>query len=236
MATDTPSQPSDPPLPPSTTTTSTTTPSAPASPPLPLPPIALAPGPRASRLQEVFADRLKHTLAKLSYPNIASCYPTIAAKQPSTLKSIQAQMVAILEARAAREFETVMRDRDVVRKLNELEDLVAVAGQRRGEGEMDGRGAPTPPHLLPPEQILAAHLAPHLAGQQSQLNARLQTMQSHNVALFEEIRAQREEAARLLAAVDKVLADVDGANALLDEVVGELATETREVEVEMAGT
>lgn len=92
------------------------------------------------------------------------------------------------------------------------------------------------PHLLPPEQILAAHLAPHLATQQSQLNARLQTMQSHNVALFEEIRAQREEAARLLAAVEKVLADVDGANGLLGEVVGELVAETREVEVEMAGT
>jgi len=36
--------------------------------------------------------------------------------------------------------------------------------------------------------------------------------------------------------VEKVLADVDGANGLLDEVVGELATETREAEVEMAGT
>jgi kinetochore protein NNF1 len=76
-------------------------------------------------------------------------------------------------------------------------------------------------------------MAPHLASQQSQINAKLQTVQSHNAALFEEIRAQREEAVRLLAAVEKVLADVDGANGLLDEVVGELAMETRDVEVEM---
>ena len=61
-------------------------------------------------------------------------------------------------------------------------------------------------------------------------------MQSRNLALFEEIKGQREEAARLLAAVEKVLADVDGANGLLDEVVGELAAESRDVEVEMAGT
>jgi len=79
-------------------------------------------------------------------------------------------------------------------------------------------------------------MAPHLASQQSQLNAKLQTMQSHNVVLFEEIQGQREEAARLLAAVEKVLADVDGANGLLDEVAGELAAESRDVEVEMAGT
>lgn len=90
------------------------------------------------------------------------------------------------------------------------------------------------PHLLPPEQILAAHLAPHLASEQSQLNARLQTIQSHNAALFHEISAQKEEAARLLAVVDKVIADLDGATVLLDEVSGELATETKEVEVEMA--
>lgn len=91
------------------------------------------------------------------------------------------------------------------------------------------------PHTLPPEHILAAHMAPHLASHQSQLNAKLQTIQSHNVSLFDEIKAQREEAVRLLAAVEKVLADVDGANGLLDGVVGELAAESRDVEVEMAG-
>jgi len=38
-----------------------------------------------------------------------------------------------------------------------------------------------------------------------------------------------------LAAVEKVLADVDGANELLDDVVDDLARETRAVEVEMMG-
>lgn len=40
---------------------------------------------------------------------------------------------------------------------------------------------------------------------------------------------------RLLAAVEEVLADVSGANDLLDEVVVDLADETRAVEGEMAG-
>jgi kinetochore protein NNF1 len=92
----------------------------------------------------VFADRLKHTLDKLSYRNVAACYPTIAAKQPAMLRAIQAQMVQVMEAKAAAHFERTLEERDAVRRLNELEDLVAAAGQRRAEGEMDGRGAPTP--------------------------------------------------------------------------------------------
>ncbi|KAH8909494.1 hypothetical protein BR93DRAFT_393556 [Coniochaeta sp. PMI_546] len=142
MATDTPSQPAEAPLAPPPS--STATPDAPPSPPLPQKPVPAAPGPRASRLQEVFADRLKHTLAKLSYPNIAACYPTIAAQHPPTLRSIQSQMVSIMESRAVRHFEAILEERDVVRKLNELEDLVAQAGQRRAEGDIDGRPAPTP--------------------------------------------------------------------------------------------
>jgi len=40
---------------------------------------------------------------------------------------------------------------------------------------------------------------------------------------------------RLLAAVEEILADVGGANELLDGVVDDLAKETRAVEVEMSG-
>lgn len=146
MATDAPTQPPAEPNPDNApgTTSPTTQPSAPASPPLPARPVPLAPGPRAARLQEVYADRLRHTLARLSYANVAACYPTIAARSAATLRSMQGQMVSLLESRGRREFEQVLEGRDVVRKLNELEGLVAEAGRRRGEGEMDGVGAPVP--------------------------------------------------------------------------------------------
>jgi len=139
MATDPPSPPIPPP--PSTSTSFVTTPT---SPPLPPKPTPLAPGPRAARLQEVFADRLQHTLAKLSYQNVAACYPTIAARSPAILKMIQGQVVSVMEAKARSHFDRILAERDVVRKLNELEGLVAAAGQRRAEGEMDGRGPPAP--------------------------------------------------------------------------------------------
>ncbi|KUI60541.1 Kinetochore-associated protein NNF1 [Cytospora mali] len=94
---------------------------------------------------------------------------------------------------------------------------------------------PTPPHMLPAEAILAAHLAPHLTSQQSQMNARLQNTQAANVALWGEIQKQRAEVEELLGALERALADVDGAAALMDGVPAEeLARESRAVEAEMA--
>lgn len=86
------------------------------------------------------------------------------------------------------------------------------------------------PHTLPATAVLAAHLAPHLAAQQSQLNARLQNTQAANAQLWSEIQAQRAEMEALLAGVEKVLLDVDGANVLLGDVADELAEETRAAE------
>jgi kinetochore protein NNF1 len=72
-----------------------------------------------------------------------------------------------------------------------------------------------------------------VVAQQSQLNARLQNTQAANARLWAEIQAQRAEMEALLAGVEKVLRDMDGANALLDEVVDELAEETRAAEGEV---
>lgn len=94
----------------------------------------------------------------------------------------------------------------------------------------------TSPHLLPASSVLAAHLAPHLALQQSQLNARLQTTQAHNAKLFADVQKQRAELESLVALLEKLFQDIDGANGAMDGIVDELAQETRTVEVEMSGS
>lgn len=96
--------------------------------------------------------------------------------------------------------------------------------------------APNRPHLLPADTILAAHLAPHLAQQQSQLNAKLQTTQAHNAKLFADIQKQRAELQSLVALLEKLFADIDLANDAMDGVADELAKETRTVEAEMSGS
>lgn len=87
--------------------------------------------------------------------------------------------------------------------------------------------------MLPPDEVLDAHLAPHLAQQQSQLNAKLQTTQAHNAKLFEDIKRQRSEIESLVSLLEKVLEDVSNTNHMIDEVVDDVARETRTIEAEM---
>ncbi|KAM0562124.1 hypothetical protein ACHAPJ_002568 [Fusarium lateritium] len=198
----------------------------PASPPLPQRHTAVTPGPRAARLQELYARSLKKTLGKVSWDNVAGCYPTVAKRAEGVLRQVQGQMVDKLGEKCEKEFENIMVSRQVVPKLNDLESLISDASRRRAESSTAEQ--PTPPHLLPPSTILAAHLTPSLTAHQSQLNARLQTTQSQNALLHDEVRRQREEIRTLLDALEAVVADVQGANDALRPVVDDVAAETRQ--------
>ncbi|KAI0805236.1 Nnf1-domain-containing protein [Xylaria sp. FL0064] len=206
----------------------------PASPPLPARHTALTPGPRASRFQTTLDSALSHTLAKISWDNFAACYPHIAAHAPATLRAVQTQMVDRLRSLCKKEFDSIQQSRNVVAKLNELESLVSEAERRRKEAGEGGADPPVPPHMLPPDEVLDAHLAPHLAQQQSQLNAKLQTTQAHNAKLFEDIKRQRAEIESLVSLLKKGLEDVDNTNQMMDDVVDDVARETRTIEIEMA--
>ncbi|EFY93904.1 spindle pole protein Nnf1, putative [Metarhizium acridum CQMa 102] len=92
---------------------------------------ATKPGPRALRLQEIYAASLARTLDKLSYDNVAPCYPTIARRASPVLRQVQAQMVERLRDKCEKEFGAILRARDVVRKMNDLEGLIADAEERR---------------------------------------------------------------------------------------------------------
>lgn len=163
-----------------------------------------------------------------------------------------------------------MDKREVVPKLNELEDLVSEAISRR-EASPDTQpnpyvppfpspfSLPEPlpvfflpppqiparthtrrhpltlprPDLLPPKTVLQAHLSRPLTSATSHLNAKLQNTQSENERLFSEVQAQRAEIEALVSRLETLSSDVDAANGLLGEVVGEIAREGREREAGM---
>lgn len=103
--------------------------------------------------------------------------------------------------------------------------------KEKGEEDKEERRltrGPKRPHLLPPDKILSAHLHPALAQHQSQLNARLQTTQSQNTMLHEEILRQRREIEELVGRLEGVLGDVRGANGVLGDVVDGLGREAVE--------
>ncbi|ROT38531.1 Nnf1-domain-containing protein [Sodiomyces alkalinus F11] len=206
----------------------------PASPPLPQKHTPATPGPRATRFIEMYHGALRRTLSRVSYDNFATCFPTIATYAPNALRNVQNQMVDYLEDRCIKEFEAILEERDVIRKLNELETLNAEAEARRHEAPADAP-EPIPPHTLPPETILRAHLHPYLAHHHARLSAALANTKLENEALFAGIQAQRAEIDSILAALDRAVADVDGANALLAEVGAEIAAESRTADAEMTG-
>ncbi|KAF4875910.1 Kinetochore-associated protein NNF1 [Colletotrichum siamense] len=210
----------------------------PASPPLPQKHTAVTPGVRAGYFIKTYDRALQKTLETVRYDNFASCFPTIAAHAPNTLRNVQKQMVDYLEERCNKDFQSILGDRDVVKKLNELESLVSDAERRRQESNNnagDDTEEPIPPHLLPPDDVITAHLAPRLASQQSHLNARLQNNQASNESLFAAIQSQRAEIEALLAQLEGHVADIDGANAMLGDVAPELASEARDAEAQMSG-
>ncbi|KAI9166668.1 Kinetochore-associated protein NNF1 [Paramyrothecium foliicola] len=203
-----------------------------ASPPLPERHTPVTPGPRAARLQQLYAQSLKHTLAKLGWDNFAGCYPTVARRAEPVLRQVQAQMVDKLGDKSEKEFENIMAVRQVVPKLNQLEELLGDAARRRAAADPSDP-EPTPPHSLPPSDILAAHMHPALVAHQSQLNARLQTTQSQNALLFDEVRRQREEIDQLLGQLEAAVADVSAANEALAHVVPQIVSEARQRDADL---
>lgn len=105
----------------------------------PPPPV---PGVRAERLQSIYADALGGTLRKLSWANFAGCYPTVAKRADRVLRKLQEQMTQQLQDLCEKKFDEIVKSRQVVAKLNELEALVGEA--ERAREEAGDREEPTP--------------------------------------------------------------------------------------------
>ncbi|KAJ5238718.1 MIND kinetochore complex component Nnf1 [Penicillium chermesinum] len=172
------------------------------------PPDSQAPGPRASRLLQVFDQALARTLRANSYSNFASCFPTPARHVPASLESVWRQLNAKLEESAKSEFEEIIEERNAVAHLNDLDRLVNEAKARRGaEGDAPPGDAP---HTLGAEELYQAHLTPYLQEAQSSLNDKIETTNAQNSALAQTVQAQRQEIEKLLSHLESVVTDIEG--------------------------
>ena len=92
------------------------------------------------------------------------------------------------------------------------------------------------PHMLPPQSLYLAHLAPYLASTQSQLEAELQAVQIENEQLAKGLETQKDEVERLVSGLEAVIADLEGANGAMSNVAegSEMRKEAMEVDGESA--
>ncbi|KAJ5318909.1 hypothetical protein N7541_006728 [Penicillium brevicompactum] len=189
-------------------------PQQPAASPSPPPPARApqTPGPRASRLNQIFDQALARTLRANSYQNFASCFPTPARHVPASLEGVWRQLNAKLEANAKAEFEDIIDERDAVPHLNELDRLVSDAKARKEQAtEHAGEQEHVVPHTLGAEELYKAHITPFLQEAQSTLNTRLEATNAENAELSQTVQAQRLEIEQLLSQLGLVVSDIEGA-------------------------
>ncbi|KAK7514794.1 Nnf1-domain-containing protein [Phyllosticta citriasiana] len=215
-----------------------TSPSPSPSPP-PAPPVAQTPGKRAQALQQVFSKAVQATLDRCSYSNFASCFPTPAQYVPEALGALHRDFTSKIASAASSNFDHILASRNVVYSLNSLDTLVDDAKKRKQRAEADANGAPveppTPPHTLPAQTLILAHLQPFLAAQTTSLEDQLATMQQANKALLSDVLAQRAELEALTSGLERVVADLQGTVDMLSaEEVQNLTTEVLDIDSELS--
>jgi kinetochore protein NNF1 len=110
--------------------------------PPPQPPTALTPGIRATAFIQLYTSALDSTLKAISYPSFSACFPSIAQNAPTQLAAMHTGMTNGLKGFATAEFDTILKERNVVENLNQLEDLIAEARKRKSratDGQVDGQ-------------------------------------------------------------------------------------------------
>ncbi|KAF2751667.1 Nnf1-domain-containing protein [Sporormia fimetaria CBS 119925] len=206
--------------------------------PNPAPPIPDTPGPRAAGLLKIFDGAVKSSLEKCSTTNFASCFPTLAQYSPETLEIIRVQFNDQLDNAWRSNFDKIIKDRDVVRSLNGLDQCIEDARQRKRAAQENANGGPveTPvaPHTLSPSEVHLAHLMPFLQEQSTRMDDQLNATQQANVELLSTITQQRAEIEALVHGLENVIHDLEASAQIVgQDDVQTLGQEIRELDVEM---
>lgn len=179
----------------------------------------LEPGPRATALKKIYTSALQSTLKSNSYPNFASCFPTPAKYCPTALEGVWRQLNARLEEECQKDFEKILQERKTIQGLNDLDSLSAQARERRDRG-VEGE-EPLALHTLTAQQLSDARMHGFLVKSKTELEVKLSATQHDNRAIMENIRVQREEIQRLVAGIEGLVGDINGAVDALEGLNGE---------------
>lgn len=128
-----------------------------------------------------------------------------------------------------------MEEREVVRRLNELEGLIGDARARRGQavdGADEEKEAPTE---MEAGMLMEGYMRDVLVSERGSLNAKLQTVESLNAGLILKVQEQRKEMEELRGVLAKIVGDLEGAAQEVGNRGEGLAGEGREAEMVLSG-
>lgn len=113
---------------------------------------------RYERLKLVCKKALEQSIKKsLSMDQIKTCYPTIASTEEGqkSLEIARSQIIKFWHNNSTKEFDLIFKERNIETKLNELDEIIQKAEERKFEG----KEAPVQIDRASPSELIEASLA-----------------------------------------------------------------------------
>ena len=174
---------------------------------------------RYAALQRLYKDALRSALSVNSYENFAACFPTPAKYCAPALQGVWKQLNNRLSEECLKDFEKICEEREIERGLATWEELIEDAKIRKAQAEEQGTQAAngTPLHLLGAQELYTAHLTPTLVKAEKELQVKLDGAQTANAEMMRKIEEQRAEMQNLVAQLERMVEDVEGAARVVEE-------------------
>ncbi|KAK9354814.1 Nnf1-domain-containing protein [Lipomyces doorenjongii] len=171
---------------------------------------------RNQRFLEIFQRSLQASTQTLTFDKLSQCYPYVAEHGAVGLREAMNQAMRFWETSSTREFHAILEERDVARKLTELDALIEEARERKAkseQGEIEGPEKQVFVESLTPEDHVRAHLTPINLAEAERLEIRIQEAQASNKRLLHEAAAQEREIDEFFSGIKKSLDDLASATA-----------------------
>lgn len=113
---------------------------------------------RYERLKLVCKKALEQSIKKsLSIDQIKTCYPTIASTEEGqkSLEIARSQIIKFWHNNSTKEFDLIFKERNIETKLNELDEII----QRAQERKLEGNEAPVQVDRLSPSDLIESSLS-----------------------------------------------------------------------------
>jgi len=153
------------------------------------PAVPLPEGARVSALRAAYNRTLNKSMSPITLANFSSCFPKLAHANPRKLEMLHTAMTTHMLTRGPSELNLIFHRRKVVQNLNALDELLAEATERRKHAP-EGT-VPMTPSLLPPRDVVEAHLRPVLKMAVGREEEKLVETRRRNDVMMREIEEQR---------------------------------------------
>lgn len=142
---------------------------------------------RYDRLNQVMKLALEQTIKKLLMPEqLEKCFPTIAASPdgPDALETARKLIQKYFHSTCIKQFDHTFANRDIKRKLDELDEIIQDAQQRRDLGSEE----PLQVDKLSAEQLIGATVASSKEDTVKKLQLIYDQLVKDNLQFYEELK------------------------------------------------